>query len=892
MKKSLLALSIALGITLTGCGGKDPKELVELAKQKIEQGDDAAAIVNLKNALQETPQDANVRFLLGKTYADRGAYNQAIKELEFAQSAGYEKEDIYPYLAAAYYHTSNSSGLDSLKNMIDQLPDNVKVPVLVYDGMLSLDIGSRDLFLERRDEAKSLVPNHELVKVMDAYAQFSAGQVELAKQTALTVEQNDEVQFLLGQLYMAEGALDKAVQAFEEYTSAKPEYMRGAIFLANAYVKTGQYDDARKLITNLLDVSPNQPFVNYLQAIVAYNEEDFTTAQNSAEKAIQNGYDFKYARATAGLSAFRLGNSEQAYDHLSVIKNTLSPESPLLKLYATLSIELGYVDEGAELLTQQQTISEEDVLLLSAASAELVRLGKLDSAKSLSAKTKNIPLDDETLLLTRGLAQLNVGDMGGLSDLEEALQLNQESPEINTVLARVYLENELYEQALELARKWQSDNPEDASGYALEALAFEKQGNVEAAEAAFKEALALNSANTAARVYFADKAYKEGNVEKAISELIVVVDKGEPAPFILEKVFMLHHEQGTTDEGLLLLKSTLAETNNEKLRLIYAKALGMAGNHAQAVEVLQKIEDENKTEAHWLVLGNSLFKNGQTDKALELSQRWIDTAPDSAIAHLRHIMLLDMTGEHDKALSHAVRSASRLNDSNLNILLIDLAARRNDVKLARKTLDRLADNVKTSIPGRTVQLQTLIAEGRYQESARSGLNLYNDNPTDRLAWLASKALIGNGESDKALDLYLQHADGKELSQAQLLQLAELAVRAGNKDLAITYYNDAISASEGNVKALNNAAYLLSEKGEHAKALDYSSRALEIEPDAYSFLDTRVTVLLNAGKHDEAITVMDKMYAMRPNDKVLLEKLANTLEKQGYREKATALRELL
>ena len=70
MKHSLQHLSAALLLAgvLTACGNQDPQALVSAARDHLQKNDPAAAIIELKNALQEKPDFPEARLLLGKNF--------------------------------------------------------------------------------------------------------------------------------------------------------------------------------------------------------------------------------------------------------------------------------------------------------------------------------------------------------------------------------------------------------------------------------------------------------------------------------------------------------------------------------------------------------------------------------------------------------------------------------------------------------------------------------------------------------------------------------------------------------------------------------------------------------------------------------------------------------
>jgi cytochrome c-type biogenesis protein CcmH/NrfG len=61
------------------------QELVASAKTKLDKEDSKGAVIQLKGALQQNPQLAEARFLLGKALLAEGKVGEAMVELEKAQ---------------------------------------------------------------------------------------------------------------------------------------------------------------------------------------------------------------------------------------------------------------------------------------------------------------------------------------------------------------------------------------------------------------------------------------------------------------------------------------------------------------------------------------------------------------------------------------------------------------------------------------------------------------------------------------------------------------------------------------------------------------------------------------------------------------------------------------
>jgi Flp pilus assembly protein TadD len=69
---------LVLALVSAGCADKiTPDQMLASAKQERDKGNYKSAIVHLKSLLQQYPQHAEARYLLGVTYNDTGDFKGA-----------------------------------------------------------------------------------------------------------------------------------------------------------------------------------------------------------------------------------------------------------------------------------------------------------------------------------------------------------------------------------------------------------------------------------------------------------------------------------------------------------------------------------------------------------------------------------------------------------------------------------------------------------------------------------------------------------------------------------------------------------------------------------------------------------------------------------------------
>src|SRR6266478_1444400 len=67
-------------------------EHIQRAKQLQDKGETQAAVIEVKNALQKNPKNAEARWLLGEYYVQQGAGKDAENQLKVAQELGVNRE--------------------------------------------------------------------------------------------------------------------------------------------------------------------------------------------------------------------------------------------------------------------------------------------------------------------------------------------------------------------------------------------------------------------------------------------------------------------------------------------------------------------------------------------------------------------------------------------------------------------------------------------------------------------------------------------------------------------------------------------------------------------------------------------------------------------------------
>ena len=897
IKKITIATTLCM---LIGCGGQSSSDIIDQGIKSLEAGNISAAEIEFKKALQKSPDNASARFMLGRLYSESGSSLAAQKELEMTLRLGYDTAQVYRYLAPVYYRQTDGAGLDSLLAKADSLPDEVLAIVLAFDGMLDLEMGEPEGNIEQLNQLKEVDLDGRYYKLLEVYSKFANNKFQqaVAINEDLIAKYPDmpEAHFVLGQLYSVLNQMPLAVKEFESYHQFRPEDFRGAIYLANAYVKTKQFDKAQPYISKFLEINPAQAFVNFLNAIILYDNDNLEKAKLAAEKAIQNGFDRTPARVIAGLSAFRLENYEQAYNHLDAIKDSLPSESPVLALLSALNIKLGYTENLADIFGKKTELSDNDILLLSTATVDLVRAGNLEKASESEVLLESAQTENELSLVAKGMARLSLEDLDGITDLEAALSFSPESEIANSALANAYIGQKMFPEAIALAKKWQQAHPEAPYGYNLEGLALIEQGKRQEAEVSFKLALELDENDPLANNFFAELAKQDGNVELAITHFKAILKKHPTHQVALTKLFDIYLETKNTTSGFEFLQIALdnaSDSNRQTLNLLYSKALYATEQYQKMVDFLVPLNHQAMPAQYWIYLSNAYLQLGQVTAALDVSKNWTKVQPDLKLAWLRYVTLMDDTGRKSEALQVARRALSKFQDPTFNLLVTDLAVKSGDVRLARTSFSKLPERDRLSALGLLLDGELKLLEGHTDEGLVLLEKSFSMKPSDRAIWLIAKTLIQRGEADKAYARYESYVDWQYASTRILKQLAELAILNSDYERAVDVYAKALEKSPDDLIVLNNLANILIEIQKPELAVKYSYQAFEMVGGAnatnIAVIDTYATALWKAKKYNDSIKLFEQIYRLQPSNE---RKLASVLNESGETDKSQKLLDLI
>lgn len=864
-----IALAVCIALSLAACSPeKTSEEYISSAKHNINNANNSEAVIALKNAIRADLKNAEARVLLGSLYLNLGEAAAAEKELNRALDLSGDLKNILPKLLKSYYLQNKSEEIIALVEKHEEIsPEILLYQALAYNR------------LEQKDKAKLAIAQANDLSTESIYSQLGEAYLNAdSSNIDVTLEAVDKVLaidpeltealLLKGQLHFAKNDFINAISAFDSYHQLLPKNVQIRLFLANAYVKNKQFEEASKHLDFLIKIAPEHAFTNQLKGLIDYQNSDYKQALAHTEKAIQNGLNISANKVIAGLSAFKLGKYELAHQYLVTLSEILPPTHYVLRVLALVQIQLGYNTGASNTLTELEGLSSQDINLFTTASFELLKAGKIGEAKELLSKMEGLDIDNAEDMTKVGILKLSLDDLEGLTDLEKAVEKNPELTMAKLALSAVYIKNKEYDKVLSMAKQWKKSKPNEVEGYNLAARVYLLQEDIPAAEIEFNQALTINENNSKSIIYFSRKSLENNKPKKAIEQLDKLF---VTSPNHLKGLELTYHAHKALNMANLavdkIAKSYSENEGNISYRLLYSRVLFMENDFDGVVDLLKETQHKVSIPAlQWILLGDSYSKLNKRRKALEVYNDWLSVSPQYRLAWLKKISIQDRLTDYSGALATVEQVLVRSpKDDQFTVLLANYLILTKQFEKAQAQLDALTKEQKDLALVKGLQGQIWLSEGKFKQALHSLEGLYKLHPSPLNTALLFTTYRKVEQDKVAFDFIQKHVELFPKDNASRNLLAESAIVV-DQALAKKHYLILLELIPNNLFILNNLAWVEYLLEDYQSAEQYINTAMGIDDANPQILDTAGLIQLKLGNKAIALELLNKARLLAPYDK--------------------------
>ena len=883
---------LLLTLLLSACGGDSTESLIASSKDYLAKNDTKAAVIQLKNALQQNPKLAEARFLLGSALLESGDVAGAEVELRKALELKQSPDTAVPVLARAMLASGHA------KKLVEEF-GNTKLtsgePLAALNTTLSAanaSLGNRDRSKELLAQALAAQPDYLPAVLADI--RETAANKDLpgarAKIDALLQKypKSPEALSLKGSLLSLAGDTAGALEQYRKAIEAKPGYLIAHAAAITTLLQTNKIDDAQKQLEALKKIAPKNPQTFYFDAQVNYQRKEYTVARESAQQLLRYSPNNPNSLQIAGAVEYQLRSYLQAETYLTKALQ-IAPELQLARRLLIASyLRAGQPAKALEALQPVLGRIDQDSALLALAGEAYLQHGEPNKAAEYFAKASKLEPDNAVKKTSLALAHLAQGSSDTAFQELEQISVSDKGTTADLALIAAHLRSNELEKALKAIDTMEKKQPDNAATHNLRARVLLAKKDIAGARKSFEKALAINptffpAVASLASLDLMDK--KPDDAQKRFETLLATDSKNTQALLALAQLKAA--SGGSSDEVASLLGKAISSNPSDigpRLALIQyhlknkdnKKALAAANEAATSIPDKPEILD---------ILGKTQQLSGDLNQALTTYGKLAAQQPASPLPLLRLAEINFANKNKDDGIKNLKKA--------LEIKPDILEAQRALVQIAleNKNLNNALEIAKTVQKQRPKESVGYTLEGEIYAFSKSwpeaitafrnGLKLVAE---PQLAINLHSALIASGnssEADKAATTWLRE---HPKDSAFRMYMGDLAVAQKNYASAASHYQSALSLQPNNPLILNNMAWV-SGQLKSPKAMEYAEKANQLAPNQPAFMDTLAMLLAEKGETAKAVELLRKALAASPQAATTQLNLAKVLVAAGKKDDA-------
>lgn len=911
----LIATSVLTACLLAACGGEGFDSLMGSAKTLLAKGDSKAAIIQLKNAIQQKPDAAEARYLLGKAFFDAGDSRSAEVELRKAAALHYAPDQVSPLIARA--QVANQA----FKLLIEQFASvQLGTPAARADLATSLAVayeamGSHDKAVAAMDVALKAVPDYAPAMIFQIRLKAREGDLTAALQMAEALLKREaklaEVWRLKGDILLAASRSGKvlegststtaasaasvatataaaAVAAYRQALLLQPDDIAAHASLMNYWMEAGDVAAATEHLPGLKKILPKHPQTMYFDALLTFMGKDYKAARELTQQLLKVAPENALALQLAGAVEFELKSYVQAEEWLAkslkISPNLSAARRMLTQIYLVTARPAKAVSAVQPLLLN----GTPDAQVYSLAGEAFLQNGDTKKAEGYFAQAAKLnPLD------SRSRTQLALGKAASAKPedvLAELKSISDSDPSAvaDIAIIRAQLQRRELDKALAAIDVLERKQPKRPVASNLRGLVQLAKKDNAAARLSFERAVALDPGFYPA------------------TALLASLDMADKNPAAAQKRF----------EALLL-----AAPDNVNAHLALAELRVLAGAPKEEVAALieKAILIKPSAAVARVALVEHYLKNRDLKAAQSAAQKGIAALPEAPeLLEVQGRVRL-LAGEYNQAsesFNALARAMPRSPMPHLRLAEVQVALKNLPSALA--SLKRALELAPDLLSARRRLGEVQIASGDFKGALLSaallqkqqlanpaGFTLEGDAQAAQKAWPAAAAAYRQSlakavDSGVASKLHFTLSNSANKAEAEKFANGWLQEHATDADFLFylagaDLLQDHLQSAEArfaavlklqpeNAAALNNLAWLMLKLGKPG-ALALAEKANQLAPQQPAFLDTLSMVFEADKQWARAVEVQSQAVNLQPENFALRLRLAKLYLASGDKPQA-------
>ncbi|AMK78186.1 MULTISPECIES: XrtA/PEP-CTERM system TPR-repeat protein PrsT [Methylomonas] len=851
----------------------------EEALQSYRSQNNAEAIIQLKNALQQNERYVSAHVLLGDIYLQQKSLSAAEVELNLAKQLGADPSLIVENLAKLYTYQIRYN--DLLKE-IDPVRFNTGLrPVLhVYRGNAYLQLNQISEALNEFDIALQIAPNQINAAIGRANALLKRGDIKGADQAAekaMQSQPNDPgAWFVKGSIKHANMELDDALRFYDKAIELNPDHVDTRIARAGLLMDLKQDERARQDLEYLRKTYPFEPKAAYLNAVVLERNNQREAATKELEMAadIITGIKPEYLSAhgptlmLSGLVNYSLQRFDLAAEYLRLYVKQYPEQSGPHKLLASILLQKNEPEQAIDLLRPMQIRNPQDQRLAFLLGRAFMQAGKHDMANSMFGKAASLSNDGGSLQTEIGLNRLAMGqEQVAVQDLEAAFKKNPDAIQAGIPLVALYMSRGEPEKALKTAQALHEKASKNFTLLNLLGTAQVNTGQYKQARQSFEKTLELNPNFLAAQINLSKLDVGENKFDQARQRLQTLQQNHPGDIDILIELAKAEQSAGHYEAANdWLSKAKVIDQKSLPTLLALVDLNLKMGKATEATASAQTAETIDKNNPQVIdALARSYLANNNREKALGVFIRMADQARFNVKQLYKAARYQIDAGDYFEAIK-TLKKAVLVDENHIpsQIALVEMELNHGKPVFAlNRTESLLKQYPKRAFPH---QLLGLIAD--HDKNFSLANNHYQTafelEPDTTSLMQLYESFKKTSQPDKAFALLEQWIKKHPQDQLPMAAFANELLNNGKFKEAEHYYDTLLKQFPNEPQFLNNLAYVYLNTG-NDKALSLAEQAYKLAPDQPSTNDTLGWILVNTGQIEQGLHYLRNAHSLLSQD---------------------------
>lgn len=507
------------------------KNLLQEATEALEKGEYERVEQICRYLLRIDSSNAVARIRLAELSWRKGKLNDARTELEKALSVQPHNSAALTMLARILLSTAEvDAAVAALKTATKYDTTNAEARLLLAD--LSAQSGQREQAKQLYGEVVLIQPENVRARLNVIADLANQGMVEEALKlckngwTILSVNKSSSnlaksrIQLELGHLYSQLGKWTDAVDAFKAARDLNPNDSEAFQLLAITSGARNDWQSAMDFAQSFSDFDPDSLNSLVLSAWATYGSGDILEAKNRIDRAIQLSPANPDLRNLLALILIDLRRFPQAEEELNralqIDANYLSAKMNKVMLL----IFTNHLHDAATLSQQLAEQNPKDLAVTSLSAYASLLAGENDVARDMALAIIEKDQQDviANLVLSR-LLRLNGRFEEGLDRLNRLAQVTRGNSFLQCEIAQALLEKGEFVRAGEAAQFALQFGPSNQQAKTLLARALAKQGNWDGALLYLRELAARNPKELARKLELAEALIHKEDYDAALQQL-------------------------------------------------------------------------------------------------------------------------------------------------------------------------------------------------------------------------------------------------------------------------------------------------------------------------------------------------------------------------------------